>query len=184
VGNTRNLKAVETQTKLWITVSDLNDEAFYKALQKIDDSRGALTGKKAWSFADFKAACDKIHAGAQQKYNTLCAQHVETETVMQPDHDGIMAPARDESGMEIRRPKVVRDGQGKILGYVFKDPAAFAKARDDLMRESFHIPLTLLTTDELTGCGLTPKEMRAIRKLISDAPPEPSLDMTPEAVSS
>lgn len=170
MGATKNVKQLEPEVEVLVFVRDLNDPDFYSVLDKLDKSTGVLSGRKAWSFADFKQTCDQHHARAQEMYRKLLAEHVETEAIMQPDDDGSMTPAKDTNGQEIRRLKVIRDQDGKIRDYFFKDQSAFRKAYDELLDISFAAKLTLFSSDELSAIGLSPRELRAFRKLIVDAP--------------
>lgn len=167
-------KAVNAKTPITITVRDLNDQTFYGALEKIDCSP-VLKGDKAWAFADFKAICDDLHKKAEVAYRQLLFRSVETEPIMTSDEEGNTVPARDAKGVEIHRLKVLRDDNGRVRDYVFKDQTLFQDEMERLLSETITAQVIPLTSEEAAQIGLTPKELRAIRILIRDASPEPKL---------
>lgn len=166
-----------------IFIRDLNDPVFAQALEKIDNST-CLTGDKAWLFADFIALCDEHHQRAKAAYKQLLFKCVETEAILAPDDTGAMLPTFDPQGIELHRLKVLRDDQGKVKDYIFKDQDAFKEGWDELLGQHFTTEIMTLTNEEVTAIGLTPKELRAIRILVKDAPLFTHDPVNPEVYSS
>lgn len=161
--NTKNGKAIVT-----FFVSDLNDPTFYGALDKLDNSPGVLPTEKAWAFSQLKGKLDAMHKLAEQAYKEIVHKYVETEVVKHPDDNGELIPARDTNGNEIRRLKVLRDNDGRVVDYVYSNTEEFKKEMEALMHQSLTEPVELFTVEELTKAGLSPKEMRAIRKIVAE----------------
>lgn len=171
----------ETEMEVTVTVRDLHEFEFMAALEKLDRASGVFTGKKAWSFADFKEACDKHLKRAQDVHQKIVDRLAERESILVPDEHGNMVPAKDEFGLARTRPVLLRRPDGSIAGYKWTDEAAYATEMAELFKVNFTVKLIPLQTDELLKANLSPKEMRLLRRLTADAPAPVE---EPETVSS
>lgn len=169
-----NLTSMPTQEPrrqgVTFTLGDCDNRLIHGALAKLDEYTG-FSGADISRFNKIKNAYDAKSKQATQFFKKLISKHAEHEPCYTEDKDGNQIPMLNAKGKQILQPIMIPKGRG-MKGFLFKDNVAFNKDYQELMGQTFEVKATLLLTEDLMKAGLTPKEIRACAKIVSDIDPE------------
>lgn len=152
------------------TYGDCNDRVLHGAIEKLDN----YTGWSAKDLSRFNKICNAYEQKSKEAgklFQKLLKKHANTEIVMKKNDNGVEEPVMKDDGKPMTRPKMIQVGRGR-MDYDFKNRKAFNKDYADLMTEEFKIEAFCLMTEDLIKAGLTPKEIRACTKFLSDGDPD------------
>lgn len=141
---------------------DCNNRIVNEALEKLDNSVGAFNGKDLSRFMKIKNQFDQHTAHVRKAFKKLIDKHAVMEPILDKDKKPVVVNGKTQMA-----PRQVPTPGG--LGYDYKDPKAFKKDYKLLMSETFHIESYRLLTESLVKAQLTPKEIRALSMILSDA---------------
>ncbi len=174
--NVKNLPPpvnAESQRRAGVTFNygDCNNRVLHGALEKLDNYTG-FGVQDLSRFNKIKNAYDQRSRDVSRMFKKLIDKHAHQEPVTREDKEtGEQKPVLKANGLPQMKPVMVPTGRGR-MDFAFKDRKAFNKDYAALMAESFDVKAYCLLTEDLVKAGLTPKEIRACAKLLSDADPE------------
>lgn len=147
--------------------ADCNNRVLHGALEKLDEYTG-FSAQDMSRFNKIKGAYDSRSKEVSRLFKKLIDKHAHHEPVVDPKTQKTVLK---DNGKPRMKPKMVPTGRGR-MDFDFKDRKAFNADYTVLMSEEFKIEAYQLLTEDLVKAGLTPKEIRACAKLLSDADPE------------
>lgn len=152
------------------THGDCNNRVLHGALEKLDEYTGFdAADLSRWN--KIKNAYDTKTKDVSKMFKKLVDKHAHQDPVTKVDKDGNETPVLKPNGKPAMRPRMIPTGRGK-QDFDWKDRKAFNDDYRVLMDETFTIEAYRLLTEDLRKAGLTPKEIRACAKIISDIDPE------------
>lgn len=173
MSNVRDLKQPEDQRLAGVTFTyaDCNNRLLHGALEKLDNYTG-FSGADLSRFNKIKNAFEIKSKEVSRLFKKLVDKHAHQEAVTTTDEEtGETKPVLKGNGKPLYRPKMLPMGRGR-MDFDFKDRAAFNVDYKELMSEEFKVEAYRLLTEDLRKAGLTPKEIRACAKILSDVDPE------------
>ena len=162
----REVKNPDRQQGVTLTYADCNNRVLHDALEKLDNC-SVFNGQDLSRFNKIKGKYDQKSKEVARLFKKLIDKHAAKEPVLDQSGNPVLKP----NGQPETRPKMVRTQKG-TMDFVFTDKKAFNEDYRLLMSESFKIEVYKLLTEDLVRAGLTPKEIRAAAKIISDIDPE------------
>lgn len=161
----------ERRAGVTFTYADCNNRVLHDALEKLDNYTG-FSGPDFSRFNKIKNAYDAKSKEVSRLFKKLIAKHAEHEPAFRKEpKTNEMVPILKPSGKPLLKPTMVPSGRGR-MDFLFKSRVAFNRDYQELMAETFEVKAFALLTDDLRKAGLTPKEVRACAKLLSDADPD------------
>jgi hypothetical protein len=166
-----SVPAVERRAGVTMNYGDCNNRVLHGALEKLDNYTG-FNVQDLSRFNKIKNAYDQKSKEVSRLFKKLVDKHALQEPVTREDKEtGEQKPVLKPSGKPQTKPVMVPTGRGR-MDFAFHDRKAFNKDYAALMAETFEVKAYCLLTEDLVKAGLTPKEIRACAKLLSDADPE------------
>lgn len=155
------------QKGVTFTFADCNNQILHKALEKIDNKADVFSGADLSRFMKIKNTYDSKSKFVKKAFQKLLTKHAIHETVK----DAAGKPVLRKDGRPEVTPKMFRTPRG-TMDFEFHNDQDFSKDYKELMSETFTVEAYRLLTEDLTKVGLTPKEIRACAKILSDIDPE------------
>ncbi len=162
---------VDRRAGVTFNYGDCNNRVLHGALEKLDNYTG-FNVQDLSRFNKIKNAYDQRSREVSKLFKKLVDKHAIQEPATRTNKEtGEETPILKPNGKPQMKPVMVPTGRGR-MDFAFKDRKAFNKDYAALMQETFDVKAYCLLTEDLVKAGLTPKEIRACAKLLSDADPD------------
>ncbi len=154
------------------TYSDCNSRLLHGAMEKLDNYTGFSVTDLS-RFNKIKSGFDSKSKEVRRLFTKLVDKHSHKEPIRRKNKEtGEMEDVVGGDGKVKLQPKMVPNPGGRGMDFDYKDRRAFNVELRELMRMTFKIEAYRLLTEDLVKAGLTPKEIRACGKILSDIDPE------------
>lgn len=159
------------------TYNDVANPETGAALDKLDQFTGWRDTKDIHRFNKLKNTFDREKSKAGDWYRKLVNKHAIMEPMKRKNKEtGEMEAVQNpKTGLPIQRPRYAPGPTGEMQ-MLFHDPIAFEKDSKIFHAHTITVKVFAFESEDFFKAGLTPSEIRACAKLLTDIPDDLELE--------